>query len=807
MAEQDLPPARGQIGLDFATLRAQGLGALQDLCGAVWTDYNLHDPGVTVLEALVYGLTDLAYRTEFDVADYLTGSDGAIAYEQLALYGPEQVFHGQALTVNDYRRLLYDAIPEVGEIWVRPLGNGRLSIDIAGAAGMATPERRAELARCVRRHYAANRNLCEDLGQVTVLEPVRYYLGGDIDTCGERAPADMLAQVIFDCGNYMSSGMAVHRLRDVIAQGMPPEAVYEGPVMHHGYVTAGEPPAQVCNITISELVGVIQQIEGVSRVRRLVFRDSAGTEHEQVSCDTRTGEYPCLPFPTGAARGYLRLQPLHSAEFGSVDFPSDPLALRLKNDAIHIDAEHELKKLLFYRHAFRTEAQDGAAYPMPVGQYRELADYYSVQNDLPAMYGVGQYGLPHSAGNQRKAEAQQLKGYLFPFEQLMANYLQNLQQLPTLFSAHDVGQASYFSQHLANQAIPNIEELLIDPAGEDFAALREQDDYSERKGRLYDYLLALHGESFPQAALRRFNHYHAADTERWLLGAKAELVRALVSLSAWRGTGANYLSAAPSGDSVSFLERRIGILLGMPARDRIHGARAPSPASQGTLPELPTVLPQSGWQAVPPDLGKDNDTLARHEQALPAHALAAPIFRAGIALSNYAMAIGGDGASVDLYCGSGATWSKLGHYPGRHAAIYAAYGFVRAFSRANQQAECLHVVEHILLWPSGLMPLEKDFLASRMSVVLPDWTARCGDSDFRRFVQETVRRHAPAHVHPVFLWLPAGPMAKFEELQHAWREALRALHRDEITAPAQDAFNQAAWALMVFLREQVGDVR
>ena len=49
-------------GADFAALRSAGIAALQRLCGSVWTDFNLHDPGVTTLEQLAYGLTDLAYQ-------------------------------------------------------------------------------------------------------------------------------------------------------------------------------------------------------------------------------------------------------------------------------------------------------------------------------------------------------------------------------------------------------------------------------------------------------------------------------------------------------------------------------------------------------------------------------------------------------------------------------------------------------------------------------------------------------------------------------------------------------------------------
>ncbi len=537
MAEHDAVQLRTEpIGLDFYALRAEGIEALQGLCSGQWTDYNLHDPGVTVLEQLVYGLTDLAYRTEFEVADYLTGPEGDIGYEALALYPPQDVFHGQALTVADYRRSLYDAIASVSEIWVRSLGNGLLAIDVTVPPEIQTPQGRASVAQRVRNHYARNRNLCEDLHEVTVLAPVIYYLEGDIELSGERPPSEVLAQILFDCRNHLSPGMTEHRLGDVVGQAMPLEKVYEGPPTAHGYITMGDVPSPQCVVTVSELVGVIQRVAGVRRVRSLVFRDVLGAVTEEISCDTRSGRYPCLPFPKGPASGYLRLLAEHSARFGLRETAYDLEPAPLKSQALHVDAEHVLKKLQFSRHAFRTAPVDSAAVPLPVGRYRQLAEYYSVQNDFPAVYGIGQYGVPHSAGPERVAQAQQLKGYLFPFEQLMANYLQTMQDIPTLFSAHDAGDASYFHQRLSNQEIPNIEALLIDPQGDVSSELRQQDDYCERKGRVFDYLLALHGDAFPQALLRRFNHYHLDDTERWLLGAKARLVRSLRELNAWRGT-------------------------------------------------------------------------------------------------------------------------------------------------------------------------------------------------------------------------------------------------------------------------------
>ena len=52
----------GHRALDYAALRAAGLRHLERLAGHLWTDFNDHDPGITILEQLCYALTDVAYR-------------------------------------------------------------------------------------------------------------------------------------------------------------------------------------------------------------------------------------------------------------------------------------------------------------------------------------------------------------------------------------------------------------------------------------------------------------------------------------------------------------------------------------------------------------------------------------------------------------------------------------------------------------------------------------------------------------------------------------------------------------------------
>ncbi len=47
--------------LDFEFLRKQGIEYIESLGSALWTDFNTHDPGITILEILCYAITDLGF--------------------------------------------------------------------------------------------------------------------------------------------------------------------------------------------------------------------------------------------------------------------------------------------------------------------------------------------------------------------------------------------------------------------------------------------------------------------------------------------------------------------------------------------------------------------------------------------------------------------------------------------------------------------------------------------------------------------------------------------------------------------------
>ena len=48
--------------MQYETLRDLCIKHIQELAGKLWTDYNTHDPGITMLEVLSYVVTDLGFR-------------------------------------------------------------------------------------------------------------------------------------------------------------------------------------------------------------------------------------------------------------------------------------------------------------------------------------------------------------------------------------------------------------------------------------------------------------------------------------------------------------------------------------------------------------------------------------------------------------------------------------------------------------------------------------------------------------------------------------------------------------------------
>ena len=104
--------------MNYEELRKLGLSKVQKLSPDTWTDHNIHDPGITILELLSYAISDIGHRTNYSVRDILSEKYDSLAPIAQANYGIEKILPCNPVTINDWRKLLMD-LPQVRNAWVK----------------------------------------------------------------------------------------------------------------------------------------------------------------------------------------------------------------------------------------------------------------------------------------------------------------------------------------------------------------------------------------------------------------------------------------------------------------------------------------------------------------------------------------------------------------------------------------------------------------------------------------------------------------------------------------------------------------
>jgi len=106
---------------DYYRLRREGIGFIQEMSSRLWTDYNAHDPGITILESLCYAITDLAYRCGWRIVDLLTPAtppaDSEQPFRDQAFFTARTILTINPVTPDDFRRLLID-LEDIRNAWV-----------------------------------------------------------------------------------------------------------------------------------------------------------------------------------------------------------------------------------------------------------------------------------------------------------------------------------------------------------------------------------------------------------------------------------------------------------------------------------------------------------------------------------------------------------------------------------------------------------------------------------------------------------------------------------------------------------------
>jgi hypothetical protein len=550
--------------LDWAALVDEGRAMLGAMSDGRWTDFNVHDPGITILELLAYALTDLGYRARHPMADLLAGA--------APLLGPAESLTTRAVTLDDMRRLGLD-VAGVRNLWIEPgqapglklrhtPGAGDLSFE-SDAPGNAEPVTltgvhrvliekssrqdfaSADVARAVARRLHAERNLGEDFEAFVVLDPQPVIVAADLEIDDLSRAEAILLDLFGRLDAYVSPEALRSSVTVLRGQGVSSDIIYDGPVLTRG-VTAqsADPNARRRMLHLSDVVSALAAAPGVRATRRVRIGGSlAETDAPTLAWSLAVGENRTPSLDLRASR--LRL---------------------LISGAVALDSSQRPDLVQLYADGLRAQAQTAASAmtdtPVPSGRDRRLAEYRPLRFDMPGTYGVRPGTLSREADPARQSAANQLRAYLMMLDALLAGCFAQLAGVGSLLSVSGDGR-SYYAQMPETAAgeaalLPDVFnadvlQALVEPVGSVSAA--------DRRNRFLGHLLARIGEAAP-AVPRPPGQDPAADAAsvaRQLGAIRAEFLKSFPRLSAGRGSGADLLVDADEPPLIDRIRLKLGL--------------------------------------------------------------------------------------------------------------------------------------------------------------------------------------------------------------------------------------------------------
>lgn len=932
--------------MDYERLRQEGLAHIEQLSSNIWTDYNSHDPGITILEALCYAITELGYRTHFDIKDLLTQASGQ------TFFTAREILTSAPLTITDYRKLLVDiqginnawlftdgkqevpiflncekdklqyektdkelvikglytvlldlsndlelgdlntgdielennAFPfspmvdvEAGEFQVKfelpsikevnkkvlieatfaitiekdPSKNWfyNFKIELPDGEIIQIPFRvsipkNPSKGKILDSHVAfmlqdaaygqlifdtylekiskadgilknavkilhENRNLCEDFISVEPIDSEEVAFCFDVDVSADTDIERVQAEIYFTIEHYLNPPVSFYTLKELMEKGTPTEEIFEGPRLAHGFIDTGEiENAQLRSVIyVSDIINLLMDIQGVKGIRNFLM-----TKYDKNGKPVlgQKGISWCMPIAT-------LHKPVLSTSFSKILFFKDGFPFLSRYEEVR-----DTVQLLHAQNSIGKLVPTFADLLVPKGYKRDTLSHWPVQYDLPMVYGVGEFGLPPQADDLRKAQQQQLKGYLMFFEQLLADFNAQLTNAKSLFSTDEIRQ-TYFAQYLGN--IREIEGILhadlekaisndlLDPQSQALwqKLYENQNMFFERRNRFLDHLLARFAESFNDYALLMYRiNLENISLEKIgpqeTIDLKIRTLQAYPKISYSRSLAYNYFPQDEGfnldetklwdTDNVSGLEKRISYLTGI--RDFTRRFLYCIKNVEIICEEKEvgqTIHCMHSFSLT--SINGIKLLSKQFEDKAQAEAVLEEVMELGASPDNYHYTT----KKIKLKKQNTIILESEKTFATEEAAQEAILEIIEELTEDCNDPEGLHLIEHLLLRPKSknfnLMevclhdcdcPCEEDFYSFRASVVLPHWPKHFDDMAFRQYFEKKIREESPAHILLKICWVSNEKLREFESSYKAW---IRELATFKATANNHATYQEA----------------
>ncbi|MEM5481341.1 hypothetical protein WNY97_16070 [Pseudoalteromonas fuliginea] len=703
---QILNIAPRNTGQDLEALRQQGIARIQQFAPNTWTDHNCFDPGVTVLEVLVYVLSDLSYKLDYPIPELLAQphSGGSVKF-----YEPEQVLFSHCVTEDDYRRLILDLL-EVKNVHVisrQTEDSNATVLDFNVLLYSTNDDKKTNVTQLISRVFSQARCVNHRLGDITFYDVSKVTIGMTLSLQHVDNLVALLTDLYTLIGREISPDIPKYSAQQLLQLGMSTGQIYQGPKLHHGFVLDEDLHKSSYSVRLfsSDILSVLHGYENIERVN--AFRFLADQNNADGNYNAQDGyEFWQIQFGSDDNEQIVNIAQLG---FDEDNFFND---LNLLIDGQSYQLTEQEKNLIRQGLQVLNQAPQ-ATQSVMLPKFEQaghlgLSDYRSLQNELPQVYAVAEHTLNEAIDSTEKARLLQFKGYLHLFDQILADQHKQLDVLPDILSlpkpqsfeslgklldcmlaseSLNAQQVDVFWQHACTLPHSQLSQALEEISGIEHLLDTQSLNYRQR-GMQHSL-----ESDFSIAQLTRLNqsvdHLLARFSERPvdsnLLKYKAVFALYAPSLKDERD---------PNPDE-SLLERLVLL------RQYIDKCR---------------LLSEIG------DLGQNRcrgfDYLSKTLLYQHCSSMTKGIMR------------------------------RLGmSHPGQ-------------MPLATHNRESFYLVEGSLLTTPAL--------SDTLHVILPDWTTRFATVEFQDFVQRTIREYTPLHMPVQCLWLDRETMSLFERLYYGW---------------------------------------
>lgn len=717
MAKAKEEPAIIQEDVDnslYNRLQQHTLDEVQRLSGKVWTDFNVHDPGVTLMDIANYALTETDYKLRFDLQDYLTTKDGNFDSERFGLFSAEAVYTTAPVTAEDYRKLFYSHISSIDSVWVI-CNNETGGYTVRIAQSPYEKQNEDAIIKQVKEVYNSHRNLCEYLEKVEVVHPEELELWAELEIEPGADPSIVLAKIYETILFYLSGTFHIYAPAERKLTEMSPEEWLEG--SSDGLRV--EIPQQ--KNTEYELYKRLWSVDGI---------------HSFSTCYLMRNGTPQTDF----SEGFTLKIPKSDKELKvKIRCGKTFLTIDMKKFNSHLETYYASQKQNRDRIGSRNELC------LAQGSYRDIFTHTPLAYDFPLCYN-----LPSSKGKETSFEAS-LSLYDWTIEQ----GLKDLKELPHLLSFDELKDDStlpprkiqLFSSYL--DFLDSLYGVESNPQG-----LMEDNSYGETKKEI----VVRRMEFLRHIARMTRDRAKAKDLSFTGDGLNTPTVKEwFCRLLGIDSDDEHTVSNVLPGHNLRLIEKR---------KNKHFLDQLDALLIDEKLFSEKYINPVSYEQTASDDEGKRKE-YSKLRTELPIfndNRISGDLFRHGLSLDNYRIVEASKGEYMLIYRNQEKEgWTNLGRTDNKEQLNTLANILRKYLLELNRDCETVYILESVLV------KKENPF---HILIVLPDWSLRFHTPRFREVCREVLRSIIPAHISGEIYWLDEKYMQRFE---NGYRQLMNAI--------------------------------